>query len=39
MTLKAKDETMEETPDEPPEGSWWTKVSLGCAISEKKLSI
>jgi len=20
-------------PDEPPEGSWWTKVPLGCAIS------
>jgi len=23
-----------KAPDEPPEGSWWTKVSLGCAISE-----
>ena len=21
-------------PDEPPEGSWWTKVSLGCVLSE-----
>jgi len=20
-------------PDEPPKGSWWMKVSLGCAIS------
>jgi len=31
MTLKANDE---KAPDEPPEGSWWTNVSLGCAISE-----
>jgi len=21
-------------PDEPPEGSWQTKVSLGCVLSE-----
>jgi len=31
MTVKASDD---KAPDEPPEGSWWTKVPLGCAISK-----
>ena len=22
-----------KAPDEPPEGSWWTKVSLGCLVA------
>ncbi len=25
--------TIKTTPGEPPEGSWWTKVPLGCVLS------
>jgi len=32
MTMTIMIEWAIKTPDEPPEGSWWTKVPLGCAI-------
>jgi len=33
-TTMTAEQMIEKAPDEPPEGSWWTKVSLGYAISK-----
>jgi len=31
-TMTIEKQMIEKIPDEPPEGSWWMKVPLGCVL-------